>query len=313
MAATATFQGSCFGFAVRSTLPFAYLRQGGGTPLQITEFDGAASTPPGPVIATWKGGPDNIETRVHSAGDGYRLWLEYVGWFRIDARLPEIGVPDLPPRAKDSAPREQLMAWREASLWGLPAVLCSMVRGSFPVHAASVDVAGSGLLLGAPGRFGKTTLAAAFLKAGHRILSDDMACCELAPEPAVLPGPAVVRLRRDVAKWLELPSTRVAFTTDPKVALAVAPELRGNGRPVPLRAIVLLHKSEAGPRLARASVSDAVRDVFVLSPKAVLDPGGAFIDAARIVETVPVWYLDRKLEIASLPELVEMIVQSCLR
>lgn len=307
------FQGTCFGFAVRSAVPFAYLREGGGTPLRVTEFNGGASTPPGPVIARWTGGPDKIETRVHFTGDEYSLWIENVGWFRIDSRLTEIGLPALPSNAANPVTREQLLAWREASLWGLPAVLCSIRRGSFPIHAASVDVAGSGLLLGAPGRFGKTTLAAAFLKAGHRILSDDMACCELTPTPAVLPGPALIRLRRDVAEWLELPRTRLAFTTGQKVALAVEPSLRGDGSAVPLRAIVLLHKGDTGPKLTRASLPDALRDVFVLSPKAVLDPAGAFVDAGRIVETVPVWYLDRKLDIATLPQLVDMIVEGCLR
>jgi hypothetical protein len=235
-----------------------------------------------------------------------------VGWFKIDSHRPEISLPDLPSEATNPAVRDQLMAWREASLWGLPAILCSMRRGSYPIHAASVDVGGSGLLLGAPGTFGKTTLAAAFLRAGHRLLSDDMACCDLGPDPTVLPGPAVVRLRRDVAEQLELPGTRFAFKTAPKIALAVEESGRGNGSPVPLRAIVLLHKSESGPKLTRADLPDAARDLFVLSPKAVIDPAGAFQDAVRLAETVPVWYLDRKLEMASLPELVDMIVEGCL-
>jgi hypothetical protein len=308
-----SFQGTCFGFAVQSSLPFAYLREGSGAPLHVNELNGAASATPGPVVARWTGGPDNIETRLHSMGDEYRLWLRHVGWFKIDPNLPEIGLPHLPSKAMHPVAREQLMAWREASLWGLPVLLCAMRRGSFPIHAASVDVAGFGLLIGAPGTFGKTTLAAAFLKAGHRMLSDDMACCDLAPSPSVLPGPAVVRLRRDVADWLELPQTRIAFTTEPKIGLAVEPAVRGDGSAVPLRAIVLLHKSDTPPTLARASFSDALRDVFVLSPKAVLDQAGAFADAARIVETVPVWYLDRKLDVASLPDLVDMIVERCIK
>jgi len=312
LAPAVAFHGTCFGFAVQSTLPFAYLRQGSGTPLQITELNSARSTTPGPVIARWTGGPDNIETRLHSIGGEDQLWIEYVGWFKIDSRLPEIGLPDLPSEAANPAVRDQLMAWREASLWGLPAILCSMRRGSYPLHAASVDVGGSGLLLGAPGTFGKTTLAAAFLRAGHRLLSDDMACCDLAAGATVLPGPAVLRLRRDVADQLELPGTRFAFKTAPKVALAVEESARGDGSPVPLRAIVLLHKSKDGAKLTRAALPDAARDLFVLSPKAVIDPASAFQDAAQLAESVPVWYLDRKLDMASLPQLVDMIIDGCL-
>jgi hypothetical protein len=307
-----SYRGTCFGFAVQSSLPFAYLRQGGGTPLRITEQCGEAATPPGPLTVRLTGGPERFEARLHSAGDEDRLWIDPVGWFNVDHRGPEIGLPNLPPEPANPKARDQLMAWRESSLWGMPAILCALRRGSYPIHAASVDVGGCGLLLGAPGTFGKTTLAAAFLKAGHRLLSDDMACCDLADEPTVLPGPAVVRLRRDVAAWLDLPGGRLAFETAEKVALTVEESTRGDGRPVALRAIVLLHKSDHGVKLTRASFSDALRDLFALSPKSVLDPPAAFTDAARLAETVPVWYLDRKLEMHGLPRLVDTIINGCL-
>jgi len=50
-----------------------------------------------------------------------------------------------------------------------------------------VEVGGAGLLLGAPGTFGKTTLSGAFHNAGHRLLSDDIAACDVRGDPTVLP------------------------------------------------------------------------------------------------------------------------------
>jgi hypothetical protein len=312
-ASAESVQGSCYGFSVRSSLPFTYLREGGGTELRVTQRDGEPLREPGPVTARWHGGPDRIETRLHSSAHGDRLWLEHVGWFEIDARIPAIGLPELPSQPAGSTPLAQRMAWREASMWGMPAVVCFTRRGYLPIHAASVSVKGAGVLLGAPGTFGKTTLAAAFLKEGYGLLSDDMACCDVRGAPTILPGPALLRLRRDVAKWLDLPATRFAYATAPKIALALEPEVRGNSAPVPLKAIVLLRKSDNGDRLTRAEPAAAVRDLFVLSPRGVFDRPGAFEDVAKLVAAVPVWYFDRKLDAATLRDSVSQIVETCVR
>jgi hypothetical protein len=312
-ASTESVQGGCYGFSVCSSLPFAYLREGGGKVLHVTEHDGGLSPEPGPVTARWRGGPDKIETRLHSTVDRDRLWLEHVGWFEIDARIPAIGLPELPSQPAGPTPLAQRMAWREASMWGMPAVVCFTRGGYVPIHAASVEVNGAGLVLGAPGTFGKTTLAAAFLREGHRLLSDDMACCDLRGAPTILPGPALLRLRRDVAQWLAVPATRFAYATAPKIALALEPEVRGDSAPLPLKAIVLLRKSDHGARLTPAEPADAVRDLFVLSPKGVFDPSGAFQDIVQLVAAVPVWYFDRRLDPTALRDSVNQIIEICAR
>ena len=55
-------------------------------------------------------------------------------------------------------------------------MLCFRARGDTALHAAAVEVDGQAVVLGAPGTFGKTTLAAAFHAAGHRLLSEDTTC-----------------------------------------------------------------------------------------------------------------------------------------
>ena len=60
------------------------------------------------------------------------------------------------------------------------------------------------ILFGAPSMHGKTTTAAAFAAAGHRLLAEDTVRCRIAPA-ALYPGPSVVRLREDVAAQIAIP------------------------------------------------------------------------------------------------------------
>ena len=143
---------------------------------------------------------------------------------------------------------------REERLWSIPAMLCFLARGDAALHAAAVEVDGQAVVLAAPGSFGKTTLAAAFHAAGHRLLSEDTTCIRGAEAPLVVPGPAMLRLRHDVAEQLEIPNaTPVGTVEDDRVHLALDPAVRGDCSPVPLRAIVLLRHADEGFRIEPAS------------------------------------------------------------
>lgn len=191
-------------------------------------------------------------------------------------------------------------------------MLCFMEQGYLPLHAASVDVGGAGLLLGAPGTFGKTTLSGAFHNAGHRLLSDDMSSCDIAGEPAVFPGPALLRLRRDVFDRVGFGDTQVAFGTQHRVALSINSSRRGDARPVRLRGIVLLRRPDGGTSLVRADPVEAIRDLLALCFRGVLDRERAFQEVASLVKAVPVWYLTRQMDYSELPAIVERIVSECV-
>jgi hypothetical protein len=81
---------------------------------------------------------------------------------------------------------------------------------------------------------------------------------------------------------------------------------------VPLRAIVLLGRSEGEMSLTRATPADSIRDLFNLCFKGILDRGRAFEEVTMLVNAVPVWYLSRRLDYAELPTVVERIVTECL-
>jgi hypothetical protein len=299
-------RGGCFGFAVHSPLEFEYLRTTGATPLYIEERQTEDREPAEGLLYEWAARPaERLRTALYSRNGTHGLWVDTAGWFRIDRRVPEI---DIPPLARLARP-----AWRETIIWGTPVALCFIGNGRLSIHAASVDVGGQGLLLAAPGTFGKTTLAGAFLREGHRVLSDDVSCCAVGTRVDVFPGPALLRLRRDVYERVEFPGTVVADRTAGKVSLSLQGRQRGPGTPLPLRGIVLLHRSEGEPRLARMEPHEAVRDLLVLASNVLLDQAVAFGDVTALVNAVPVWRLDRRLDFDELPRIVDMLATACVR
>ena len=79
-------------------------------------------------------------------------------------------------------------------------------RGVLPLHAAAVEVDGRTVLLAGPSGVGKSTLAAAFLRRGHRILSDDVAPLAVnGPDGLILPSLRRIRLWRDSAEQAAWP------------------------------------------------------------------------------------------------------------
>ena len=120
-------------------------------------------------------------------------------------------------------------------------VTVALAQGHEALHAAVVvpgGARGAVAVLGGQGA-GKTSTALALLRAGGRLVADDVAVLDLAEPAAVLPGPptmnvpagtavpgaATVRHRFGDEDWVELEAAHVAYG------------------PVPLRAVVLLDRT----------------------------------------------------------------------
>ncbi|HEV2071030.1 MAG TPA: hypothetical protein VGR26_14670, partial [Acidimicrobiales bacterium] len=237
-------------------------------------------------------------------GGGFRLWIDREGWFRIDASGPCISVP----RGADPVRREM-------RLWGVPAALCYMARGDFALHGAAVDVDGRALVLAAPGRFGKTTLAAAFLGAGHLVLAEDFVCCRPSAVPHVVPGPALLRVRRDVYDSLEIAGAVPVDEAPERVFLSIEPARRGSPAPVPLRAVVFLREHDAGPVLEPVPMERALPDLWALAFRlpTEADRRRCFDNIAAMAAGVSFWNLRRPLRVDLLPRVVELLIQKCLQ
>ncbi|HXV32461.1 MAG TPA: hypothetical protein VD769_00520 [Gaiellaceae bacterium] len=287
-----------------SDLSFEYLRGGAGERMTVAEVESGPADPgagKGELVSEWTPIPDRrLWARLYADGPRYRLWVEGYGTFAVDPQAPSVGLP--------AGEAEEVR--REERLWGIPAMLCFLARGDLPLHAASVDVGGEAVLLAAPGTFGKTTLAAGFDAAGYRVLAEDVSCIRFSPDPEVVPGPAMLRIRRDVAGGLELPGARAVAESDDRIHFSLDPERRGDTSSVPLRAIVLLRRGEDGIALEPVPAADALRDLWPLSFRLPTAEDGArcFDGLARLAAGVPIRNLVRPLRLDELPRVVERIV-----
>jgi hypothetical protein len=293
--------GSCYGFAVRSELPFRFLRDGGGDPLDVFVSPEAADVDNGSLIQEWPSA-DMPEHSISLYGDGetYRLGTTMCGWFEVDPGGPSIAVPE----TELDISREQI-----ALITGMS--LLFHARGDVPLHASAIELDGGAVVLAAPGNFGKTTLAAGFHRAGYRVLSEDLTCLRRSPEPAAIPGPAMIRLRRDVADRLELPDAELVVESSKRACYAFDQERRGDSAPVPIRAAVLLLPSDDGIRLERATAADAVRDLWAVSGMLPTDEdlSRRFEAVADLASSVPVYNLYRPRSFAALEATIERVVR----
>ncbi|MDP8908470.1 MAG: hypothetical protein M3N47_04975 [Chloroflexota bacterium] len=294
--------GTCFGFAVRSSLPFHYLRTGAGQPLEVSAPAVAPQGDAGELLFEWA--PSSrfpLAGRLIRADPGFRLWVDTWGWFLVDPGAPRVTLPET-----------LNIVRREERLWSIPAILCFLARGDAALHAAAVEVDGKAVVLAAPGSFGKTTLAAAFHSAGYRLLSEDTTCIRTQDPPLVVPGPAMLRLRHDVAAQLEVPNaTPVGNIEDDRVHLALDAAVRGDGSPVALGAVVLLRQAHHGLRIERVASAQAVRDLWSLSFRLPTDDDRArcFAAVADLARAIPVWNLYRPLTMRDLPATVDFVAR----
>ncbi len=291
-----TPRGACYGFEVRSTLPFAYLRDGGGDPLHVKAPAREGEGPDDVLLVEWRPTPElPLEARLYSDGRAFRLWIGG-GWFSVE---PEEGRVEVPAGGGLRT---------EERLWGIPALLCFRARGDLPLHAAAVEADGGAVLLAAPRTFGKTTMAAAFHRAGHRVLSEDTSCVSLAAGPAVVPGPAMLRVRHDVAERLELSRARRVAEDADRVHYAL--DEPGDCTPVPLRAVVFLDESDAGPELQRVEQPEAIRDLWALSFRLPIedDVARSFAGVADLAASVPAFRLRRPFALEAVGDHVALVL-----
>ena len=233
--------------------------------------------------------------RARATGSGWRTWAPTTSAPRSGGSTVPADAPAIP---------------REERLWGISAVLCFLDRGDHSLHAGAVDVGGVAVAFGAPGRHGKTTLASAFVAAGHRLLSEDSTCLRPGPPPAVVPGPAMLRVRPDSFAELDIPGADVLLTEDDRVHLALDPATRGGSDPVPLAGLIMLRTHEAPSiDLTPVPADLAIQDLWSLSFHPPTDEGRAacFERVSALAATVPVWNLTRRLRYDDLGDVVDAI------
>lgn len=293
-----------FGFTIASEIPLRFLREGGGAQtLRIVEGPADAQRPREGFIVEWplRGGLEPVLATLYAVPSGFEYWTADAGRFFVNVAQGIIEVPPMP----DAILREQ-------RLNGIPMALAFTHRGDFALHAAAVEVDGGAVLLAAPSRFGKTTLAMAFHERGFPMLAEDLICIRPGTHEA-FPGPAVIRLRPDVYGGTP-PAGLVEIANRPdRIFLAPEPGRRGSAGGRPIRGIVFLREGER-VEVTRASPVEALRDLWHLNfrlPSAEAREY-SFKALTALVSAVPVWNLGRPFRLDALGETVDAIA-SCGR
>jgi hypothetical protein len=296
---------SCFGFQVRSRCAFRFLRSGGGDePLEVSETAKPITAAEDTLLVEWtlRDPVGDVTARLYGVDGIFHFWTNDAAWYRIDpvARVIEMS------ECRDEIRREQ-------RLWGVPAVLCFMERGDFGLHAAAVEVDGGAILLAAPGRYGKTTLALAFHRMGHRLLTEDTTCCRLTPDPFLLPGPTSVRLRPDLFSGESPIGTHIVSVTRDRIHLVLDSDRAGSSLPVPLKALVFLRESPEDIVLEPLRASTALPDLWALNFRLqnTIARSRSFSQLAQLASAVSLWNLRRPLAVTNLDEVVSRIVETC--
>ncbi len=256
-------------------------------------------------LLDWTPGPENpLDAKLsESPCGGYVLQISDAGTYLIDPGKGRIVMPVMP-----DAPL------REARLLGLPLLLCFLARGRASLHGAAVMGPTGAIVLAAPGRHGKSSLAATLSRLGHRLLTEDLCCIQTSDQPALFPGPASLRVRHDMADHL-LPidgMDEIGMIDDRVVLAAKDP---GDAAPVPIAAVVLLRGFNAAGSLREVNRVGALADLWLLSfhlPNAS-DRARKFDHLVDLVASVPIWELTQPDDPGGVLRTAEALVDSIAR
>jgi len=299
--APTTVGPSMYGFSIRTQQTLRFLRSGGGTEtLDIVAAQEPRMRPELEPLADWALAGTEYQARatLYRVDRGYEFWTTDAGRYHVD---PENGRIEIP------ATGDEIV--REQRLWGIPLMLCYIHRGDFPLHAATVELGSGAVLLAAPSRYGKTTLALAFHRHGYRVLSEDLVCCRPGASCEVLPGPALVRMRTDVYDGPP-PGTHVVVARSDRIYLGLNDDRKGSSAPVPIKAIVFLREAD-DLRVEPASASVALADLWALNFRLATSEFRArsFQQLSRLAGSVPTWNVYRPLRLSSLDATVALIAE----
>ncbi len=184
-------------------------------------------------------------------------------------------------------------------------------RGSFVVHGSCVRVGSSAVCIAGPSGVGKSTIAAALRRRGHRVISDGMTAVRARPDGVVttVDGPGWLKLwpdsldRLGVAaaglprvtslhekRWLENEPTRCDEVEVRQVYVTAIRDQEAWGRPPPGAGLVAL-----------------MRCAFLAEWLANVGVADLLVPAAQVARGLEILELSRPLEWAGLPSVVEGI------
>ena len=246
---------SVYGIALRSEIPLSYPEHTPGGGVDVT----FSVAPPGWLAESTAGltndaRPDDWYERRRGADGSDYLRFPDLFEFRISPDGRSVAFAQLERSTAESF---------ETYLLGHVLSYALVKQGYEPLHATTVVVDGAAIaFLGSSGR-GKSTLAAAFLHAGHQLLTDDLLLIrQVDGILCALPGPPRVKLYPDIARQF-LPRQASSAPMNPDTEKLIIPLERHQAHVggAPIQGFVVLDECEPGAtgvRLSRLSGSEAV-------------------------------------------------------
>jgi hypothetical protein len=236
-----------YGLCLRSHLPLACPQGSESRPADVELFNSPASLL-SPLIQQHLRRPDEddwFHCAVPDDGSAYLRWPK-LGEFLISPDGRRIACHTF-----NGVSQETFQTYLVTQ-----ALSCSLVKqGTEPLHATVVLVNNEAVAFLGDCGYGKSSLGAAFLQAGHRLLTDDLLVVTLADSsgrrPLAHPGPARIKLFPEIAERL-LSTRRAGVRMNPDTSKLIIPLAKGeHGRDsVPLKAVYVL-KPPTGPCVGR--------------------------------------------------------------
>lgn len=175
------------------------------------------------------------EARLYRVPDGYRLDIDRIGQFGVSgdgAQLTYSSVADAPPD------------FIRSHLLGRALGIALDLQGILSLHGSAVATRVGAIGFLAPKYSGKSTIAAALLKRGCRLVSDDTLAVRPGDEPQILSGVPALRLTAETVAMLSLDEAG-PLTRDGKfVVRDFGPDRLVDG-PTRLSALYILQPVEA--------------------------------------------------------------------
>lgn len=190
---------SIYGVRVTSDGPFEFAIPGGpDTPLADVEFVDGTARDFEPFAKLRESPEPGFLCRSVAGGPTYLRWADMYE-FSIAADGSRVTS-----RPLDGCDRAVLQYY----LFGQALAVALVLQGIEPLHAAVLRVGDCAVGFLGDCTFGKSTLMAAFLQAGHRALTDDLLILERrGAEPIALPGSGRIKLMPDsAAAFLDNPA-----------------------------------------------------------------------------------------------------------
>jgi hypothetical protein len=201
----------------------------------------------------------------------------------------------------------------------------SLVRqGVEPLHATVIEVSGRALAILGDCGYGKSTLGAAFLAAGYRMVTDDLLVLrESQGGLFAYPGPARIKLLPEAAELLPAEQT-AGVPMNPLTNKRIIPlgTKLACREPVPLKGIYVLVRPAATSTLKRVvirRVPPAKAFVHLLAHafnKRLNGPTRArqqFAQAVKVASLIPIKTLTYPASLSELPRVVQRIIADVVR